>query len=372
MKKTIVASLILASLLVVGFSVSAADSKEDNAEYRAVMKQVLSKEQPGAAALISKEGEVVFKKAIGRANLELNVPLKAHSVFRIGSISKQFTAAAILILQERGKLSVHDNIHKYVPDFPTEGHTVTVEQLLTHTSGIANYTEDRELMMKEIQSPATLDEIITRFAQHPMKFAPGEAMAYSNTGYVLLGKIIEVASGQTYADFIEEHIFKKLGMENSHYAGKQIIKHHVSGYDATPAGYTNAGYIDMIWPHGAGALASNVFDLNTWFTALANGALISEQSYQKMLAPVILNDGSVSTYGYGLSVDTLGDYQVIRHSGGIHGFLSDALYVPEEELYVTVLTNSTERDPKVLSQRLAAKALDMDIPSFKAIELSEA
>ncbi|KZN47236.1 serine hydrolase domain-containing protein [Pseudoalteromonas luteoviolacea] len=370
MKMSLIAAVVSATMLFGAPTVFASDSKAHKAQYRAVLKNELSKKQPGAVALISKEGEVIFKKAIGSANLELNVPLKAKNVFKIGSISKQFTAAAIMILQERGKLSVHDDIHKYVPDFPTEGHVITIEQLLTHTSGLANYTEDRELMLKEIQAPATLDEILARFAVHPMKFQPGDAMAYSNTGYVLLGKIIEVASDQSYADFIDEHIFDKLGMKNSHYAGRQIIKHHVSGYELSAKGYVNAGYIDMIWPHAAGALSSNVFDLNIWYSALANGVLISEQSYQQMLAPVTLNDGSTSNYGYGLVTTTVGEYQAIGHAGGIHGFVSDAVYIPEESLYVAVLANSTNRNPQVLTQRLAAKALDLQSPSYKEIQLT--
>ncbi|WP_185843671.1 serine hydrolase domain-containing protein [Pseudoalteromonas luteoviolacea] len=370
MKTSLIAGVVSATLLFGASNVFASDSNAHKAQYRAVLKNELSKNEPGAVALISKEGEVIFKKAIGSANLELKVPLKAKNVFKIGSISKQFTAAAIMILQERGKLSVHDDIHKYVPDFPTEGHVITIEQLLTHTSGLANYTEDRELMLKEIQAPATLDEMLARFAAHPMKFQPGDAMAYSNTGYVLLGKIIEVVSGQSYAEFIDEHIFDKLDMKNSHYAGRQIIKRHVSGYDLSPEGYVNAGYIDMIWPHAAGALSSNVFDLNIWFTALANGSLISEQSYQQMIAPVTLNDGRVSNYGYGLATTTIGEYQAIGHAGGIHGFVSDAVYVPEEELYITVLANSTNRNPQVLTQRLAAKALGLKSPSYKEVNLT--
>ncbi|MDK2595785.1 serine hydrolase domain-containing protein [Pseudoalteromonas obscura] len=371
MKPSLIVTVIATTLSLGAADAAASDSKTYKKEYRKVLRSELSHSEPGAAALISKDGDVIFKKAIGRANLELNVPLKAKSVFKIGSITKQFTAAAIMILQERGKLSVTDDIHKYVPNFPTDGHVVTIEHLLTHTSGIANYTEDRELMLKEATAPATLDEILTRVAQHPMKFQPGDGMAYSNTGYLLLGKIIEVASGQSYAEFIDEHIFQKLDMKNSHYAGRKVIKNHVSGYDATSNGYITPVHVDTSWPHAAGALSSNVFDLNTWFYALANEQLISEQSYQQMLAPVTLNDGRISNYGYGIAVTTLGDYQVITHNGGINGFVSDALYVPEEALYVAVLSNNTNISPLVLSQRLAAKALDINIPSFKEVSLSD-
>ncbi|KZN52123.1 serine hydrolase domain-containing protein [Pseudoalteromonas luteoviolacea] len=372
MKPSIIVTVLATALSLGTIDVLASDGALSKKEFTKVMRTELSKGEPGAAAIISKEGEVLFKKAIGRGNLELNVPLKAKSVFKIGSLTKQFTAAAIMILHERGKLSIHDDIHQYVPDFPTQGHIVTIEHLLTHTSGIANFTEDLALLYKEAPAPATLDEILARFAQHPMKFQPGDSVAYSNTGYVLLGKIIEVASGQQYAEFLEEHIFHKLGMHNSHYAGRKIIKNHVSGYDLEGDDYVNAHHLDTIWPHGSGALSSNVSDMSTWYHALANGQLISKASYQKMTAPATLNDGSVSPYGYGIWTSTLGDYQIVTHNGAINGFKSDALYVPEEALYVAVLSNNTNVVPEVMSRRLAAKALGLNVPSFKEVVLDEA
>ena len=208
-------------------------------QYQQILNNTLSASEPGVSVIISKNGKTVFKGTRGLANLEHNIPLTNQSVLRLGSISKQFTAAAIMMLQEQGKLLTSDNIHKYVPSFPTEGNLVTIENLLTHTSGIANYTDDDDLFDKEIQVPASVDDTLARFAKHPMVFKPGEAMAYSNTGYSLLGKIVEVASGQSYKEFVEQNIFKKLGMTQSSYEGQELIPHRAAGYEQTEQGFIN-------------------------------------------------------------------------------------------------------------------------------------
>lgn len=266
-------------LLLLNLNVSFAGVMEsEQKRYKEILVENIEADEPGVAVIVSKKGKVLFQGAHGLANLEHNIPLTPNSVFRLGSITKQFTAAAIMMLQEQDKLSLTDNIHKYIPDFPTEGNDVTIEHLLTHTSGIANYTEDEEIFAKEIQVPTTIDDMLVRFAKHPMQFKTGEEMRYSNTGYILLGKIIEVVSGQSYADFIEENIFKKLGMQSSYYASSKIIPNRANGYDLTPNGVVNAMYIDMMWPHAAGALLSTVSDLNIWFSALREGGLISKKA----------------------------------------------------------------------------------------------
>lgn len=339
-------------------------------QYQQILVENLAADEPGASVIISKNGKVVFQGAHGLTNLEHNIALDDQSVLRIGSISKQFTAAAIMMLQEQGKLSVTDDIHKYVADFPTEGNVVTIENLLTHTSGIANYTDDDELFYKETPTPASLEHTLARFAKHPMVFKPGEARAYSNTGYSLLGKIIEVASKQSYKDFIEQHIFEKLGMSQSSYEDQRIIPHRASGYEQTEQGFINASYINMDWPYAAGALISTPTDLNIWFSALSSGKLISQASYEKMTSPFKLNDGSFSPYGYGLFVKPLNKYTAISHTGGINGFLAHAHYIPEQKLYVAVLTNSNHINPIYLTEKLTAKALDIPLPEFKQVTVT--
>ena len=339
-------------------------------QYQQILNDTLSASEPGVSVIISKNRKTVFKGARGLANLEHNIPLTNQSVLRLGSISKQFTAAAIMMLQEQGKLLTSDDIHKYVPSFPTEGNLVTIENLLTHTSGIANYTDDDDLFDKEIQVPASVDDTLARFAKHPMVFKPGEAMAYSNTGYSLLGKIVEVASGQSYKEFVEQNIFKKLGMTQSSYEGQELIPHRAAGYEQTAQGFINTSYINMDWPYAAGALISTPTDLNIWFSALSSGKLISKASYEKMVSPFKLNNGSFSSYGYGLIVKPFNDYTVIKHTGGINGFLAHARYIPEQKLYVAVLANSNHINPIFINEKLTAKVLGIELPKFKSVNVT--
>lgn len=340
--------------------------------YDNVLATFVDEKGPGAAAIVSQHGKVLYKGALGLANIELQVPLTTDSIFRLGSITKQFTAAAIMMLAEQGKLSVNDDIHKYVPDFPTEGQVVTIANLLSHTSGIANYTEVEHIWKNLIPTETSLDEMLTEFAKQPMPLKTGEAMRYSNTGYVLLGKIIEVASKKNYADFIEQDIFAKLGMKNSHFGGTQLIGNRASGYSRTEQGVVNADPINMMWPHAAGSLLSTVDDLDIWFTALRDGTLISKASYKKMITPFKLNDKSTSDYGYGLGMFDVNKYTAIGHGGGIHGFVTHAFYIPEEDLYVAVLNNSdSDGAPRDIALLLAAKALNIKVPEFKAITLSD-
>jgi len=340
-------------------------------DYKKVLSQYIDEKGPGVAVIVSQHGKVLYKDALGMANIEHKVPLKIDSVFRLGSITKQFTAAAIMMLAEQGKLSIQDDIHKYVPDFPTEGQVVTIENLLTHTSGIANYTDDENIWNNLLPTATTLDKMITEFAKHPMPLKTGEAMRYSNTGYVLLGKIIEVASKETYADFVEQHIFAKLGMKHSQYGGLQLIANRASGYSKHDNEYENAGPVNMMWPHAAGSLLSTVDDMDTWFTALRNGSLISKASYKKMIAPFVLNDKTNSNYGYGLSRMQINKYQAVGHGGGIHGFATNAFYVPEEGLYVAVLSNIASGTARNISLLLAAKALGVDIPKFETVQVDD-
>jgi len=374
MKKIIILSTTLllsfSSALVIANPLQTSQQTSQN-EYKHVLQTLVDERGPGVAVLVSKNGKVLYKDARGMANIEHQIPLTTNSVFRLGSITKQFTAAAIMILSEQGKLSIDDDIHKYVPDFPTEGQVITIANLMTHTSGIANYTEDRHIWNNLLSTETTLDAMLKEFAKHPMPLKTGEAMRYSNTGYVLLGKIIEVTSKETYAGFIEKHIFAKLGMKNSQYGGRQIIANRASGYSSTDKGIVNAGPVNMMWPHAAGSLLSTVDDLNIWFTALRSGTLISAESYQKMISPFELNDKTTSDYGYGLGSYQINKYRAIGHGGGIHGFVTHAFYLPEEKLYVAVLNNNDSGNPRDIALLLAAKALNIKVPDFKSVNLND-
>ncbi len=329
---------------------------------------------PGAALLVVQDGAVVYRGARGMADVELGVELSADHVFRLGSITKQYTAAAILLLEERGQLSVGDPITKYLPDYPTHGHEITIEHLLTHTSGIYNYTDVAGYMDQPVRRDVTTDELIDTFRSLDMEFAPGERWDYSNSGYVLLGAIIEQVSGQSYAEFMEENVFEPLGLEATHYGGSQIVPGRVRGYQIDGEGFANAPYISMSHAHAAGALLATVDDLAAWDAALAGGELISEASYRRMTSPYVLADGEEAAYGYGFSVTKLRDLPVIHHGGGIHGFSTFGLRVPSERVYVAALSNipGGGMGPGPLALRVAALVAGDPFPDFERVAVEPA
>jgi CubicO group peptidase (beta-lactamase class C family) len=328
---------------------------------------------PGAALIAIDDGVVVYRGARGMANMELGIPLSADQVFRLGSITKQFTGAAIMMLEEQGKLAVSDPITKYLPNYPTHGHTITIEHLLTHTSGIYNYTNIPGYFENRVRSDLSTQELVEVFQDLDMDFAPGERWNYSNSGYVLLGAILEEVTGESYADFVQENIFEPLGMHDSHYGGPQLIPGRVAGYVQDGEGYVNAPYLSMTQPHAAGSLLSTVDDLTTWHAALASGELISPESYQRMTSPFMLNSGEASEYGYGFNVAEIRDMKAIHHGGGINGFVTFALWLPEEEIYVAALSNipGVGAGPGQLSLKVGALLAGNPYPEFQRVELSE-
>lgn len=347
------------------------------AEWAAELDQELAKiypaDEPGAAILVVDDGVVVFRRAYGMADLELEVELEPDMVFRLGSITKQFTAAAILLLAEDGKLALDDPLTRFLPEYPVGDEVPTIEHLLTHTSGIFSYTSIPGYMKDRVRRDLTTDELIAEFQDHPVEFSPGERWSYSNSGYVLLGAIIERAGGKSYADFVHRRIFESLRMEDSYYGGRAIIPHRVSGYDRAAEsadgddGYVNAAFLSMTQPHGAGGLLSTVDDLARWDAALHGGKLLTPESYEVMTTRYELNDGTEVDYGYGVSLSTLRGRQVIQHGGGIFGFNTFAIRVPEENLFVVVLSNTTARDlgPGPVALKIAALAMGDPFTSFE-------
>jgi CubicO group peptidase (beta-lactamase class C family) len=362
------------SLAAIGgliLSMMLAGSAGASTDYEQWLDEMYPGDGPGAAVIVVRDGDVVFRGASGMADLELGVSLAADHVFRLGSITKQFTAAGIMILEERGKLSVSDDIHKYLPDYPTQGHTITIEHLLTHTSGIFNYTNIPGYMGDgRIRMDLTTDELIEVFENVPMDFIPGEAWNYSNSGYVLLGAIIEKVSGQSYADFMQTAIFDKLDMKNSHYGGNQVIPSRVRGYQSWNGEINNANYLSMTQPHGAGSLLSTVDDLTKWTQALFGGELLSEETLKKMTTDFSLNNGEATGYGYGFSIrERFGEHE-IAHNGGINGFSTSASWLPDKKVYVAVLSNGPGvGSPGFLAARMAFDAAGADLPSLEVIDV---
>ena len=366
MKKTCLCCVLL--LLVV----TATSASADGDTYSDYLNAAYPADGPGAAVIVVKDGEVLFAGARGMADLELGVPLTPDHVFRLGSITKQFTAAAIMLLEERGKLTVGDPITKHLPDYPTNGYEITIEHLLTHTSGIFSYTSIPGYMVgNEIRADLTTEELVDVFDDLEMDFGPGERWSYSNSGYVLLGAIIEKVSGQSYADFIEENIFEPLGMTNSHYGGSQLIPSRASGYQAIEDGYTNAPFLSMTQPHAAGSLLSTVGDLARWNAGLFGGELLTDESVARMTTEFTLNDGEGTGYGYGLSVREIDGTPVIDHGGGIHGFATYAVWIPGAKTYIALLCNNPDNltGPDYVVRQMAAKAAGNPLPTRTAIDL---
>ena len=332
------------------------------------MEKVFKPNEPGAAVIAIKDGQVVFRKGYGMANLELGVAIEPDMIFRIGSITKQFTAVATLMLMEQGKLSLSDEITKFLPDYPTQGHKITVEHLLTHTSGIKSYTgmpEWRPLWRKDLK----MTELIDLFKDKPMEFAPGAGWNYNNSAYVLLGAIIEKASGQSYADFVEKNIFAPLGMKQSFYDNTQrVILRRAAGYSRSAGGFANAEYLSMSHPHAAGSLMSTVDDLAKWDAALYTEKLVKQESLKKAWTPFMMNGGKVTRYGYGWGINSLAGERMITHGGGINGFTCDAVRLPDAKVYVAILTNR-EGGVGNLAQMIAAKLAGKELRDPVAIKL---
>jgi CubicO group peptidase (beta-lactamase class C family) len=325
---------------------------------------------PGATALIARDGKVIYRKAFGLANLELNVPMKPESVFEIGSITKQFTAVSILILLEQNKLSLDDEITAFIPDYPTLGKSITVHHLLTHMSGVRSYT-DMASFREQARTDMTPVELIDVFKNEPMDFDPGEEWHYSNSGYILLGYMIEKVSGDSYADFIQENIFDKLEMKHSYYGSKSsLIPNRASGYQPTETGYRNAEYLSMTLPYAAGSIMSTVDDLLIWNQAIRNNTLISKESKKMAFTNYLLNNGKATNYGYGWQPNELNGTPSIEHGGGIFGYNTMGVYVPSENVYVAVFTNANGNSPTALAVKMAAMAIGKPYNQNKSVSLS--
>lgn len=338
-----------------------------------ILKATYKINEPGATALVYKNGEVIYRKAFGNANLELGVPMQPEYVFEIGSITKQFTAIAILMLEEQGKIKVEDPITKYISDYPTNGKTITIHHLLNHTSGIKSYTS-LQSFMKHARTDMTPSELIDKFKNEPMDFEPGEKFLYNNSGYVLLGHIIEIITGESYADFIQKNIFDKVGMSNSHYGSmKKLINNRATGYQQNDNGYVNADYLSLTLPYAAGSLMSNVDDLLKWQKALNTNKLISQKTYEKAINGSSLNNGEHIVYGYGLSAGKIQGSKSISHGGGIFGYTTQGIYMPEEDVFVSVLTNCDCNSPGGVANRITALVIGKPfLDKADAITLSEA
>jgi CubicO group peptidase (beta-lactamase class C family) len=294
------------------------------------------------SVLLAKNGRVILAKGYGLANIELDVPNTSATIFRLGSITKQFTAAAVLQLQEKGKLNVSDPISKYIPDTPAAWNGITIRHLLTHTSGIPSYTDEAgyQAHMRE-QSGAPLD-FINRFRDRPLEFTPGEKFHYDNSGYFLLGVIIERTSGMKYEEYLQRNIFQPLDMTATGYDWPAtVLKNRASGYSKDEGGkVVNADYLDMGQPYAAGSLYSTVLDLYKWDRALYTTKVLSARSLEAAFTPGKFDWAEGIKYGYGWGIAQVHGHKTVGHGGGINGFSTVIWRAIEEDAVSIVLSNS--------------------------------
>lgn len=319
---------------------------------RIIQTEFNNPNEPGGAFLVSQNGKPIYKKAFGLANLELDVKMTPDNVFQIGSMTKQFTAVAILILEERGKLNVSDPISKFIPDYPN-GNNITIYHLLTHTSGIKDFTK-METIFEIAQKEMTPKEMVDFFKDEPVDFSPGEKFEYNNSGYVVLGYLIELTSGDTYEEFIQKNIFDKIGMDNSYYASdRKVIKNRAYGYHQKSHGFVNKTVISFSVPFSAGSLMSTLDDMLKWQNALNKNILLQPKNLAQAFTQQSLLNGEKIEYGYGWHLYNREGTPTREHGGSIFGFKSMGVYIPSKDIYVLGLSNCDCHSPTQIVRDIA-------------------
>lgn len=323
---------------------------QDVARMEQVIQTYIQNRTFMGTVLVARGTDVLLSKGYGSANLEWEIPNAPTTKFRLGSITKQFTAASILLLEERGKLSTSDPIKKHMPDAPAAWDAITIHHLLTHTSGIPNFTSLPEFMALKGTS-TTIEKTISVFRDKPLDFAVGEKMQYSNSGYLVLGHVIEKLSGGSYEKFVQDNLFTPLGMADSGYdSNTKLTARRASGYISGSVAFVNAGFVHMSVPHAAGALYSTTGDLLKWEQALFGSKVVSAASLQKMITP------DKNNYAYGLGVQTLNGRKIVSHNGGIDGFNTAMSHYPDSKVTVIVLSNVNGNAPDMMQIQLGALA----------------
>ncbi len=315
--------------------------------------------------LIGIDGKIAFEKGYGLADEEWGVRNTPATKFRIASMTKQFTAACILLLQERGRLSVHDPISKYLSDLPSAWQPITIHQLLTHTSGLPNYTSSPKI--KELnRTGAVPKDMVALVMDEPLEFKPGSKFTYTNTGYILLGMIIEKVSGESYDAFLATNIFGPLRMVNSGYdKASDILNNRASGYQMKDGHLVNADFIDMSIPFSAGGIYSTVEDMYRWNEALANGKLLSAESLRQMFDEYPETAAYASHYGYGVVITQRFGRTLYYHGGGVNGFASVIQRYSKEHTCIVVLSNVSNIKTWDVGDHIASDLFDQPISSAK-------
>ncbi|MBX2946588.1 MAG: serine hydrolase [Cyclobacteriaceae bacterium] len=338
-----------------------------------ILKEHFSASEPGAAVLVVQNDKVLLRKGYGIAEINRKQPIEPDMVFRIGSITKQFTSTAILKLVSEGKLSLQDELSKHLPDFKTE-HPVTIEQLLNHTSGIKSYTSVPERMTTEAKkTKVSVAEMLGYIQGYPIDFKPGEKWLYNNSAYFLLGAVIEKVTGKTYNDYINQNFFQPLKMTASYPDDSKPIARQAGGYNKGAENvYTMADYVHPSIPYSAGSIFSSVDDLWKWNQSVFGYKLVKKELLEKAWEPTQTTSGDVESYGYGWQLGKVGGSKAIGHGGGIDGFLSFEVYVPELKIYVCLLANNTSVNPEDIAYTLAEEVAGVRSKKPEAITLTAA
>lgn len=363
-----------AILIVLLWSISTATSYAQSLTEKLdqLFESAYNPRKSGAAILISKDGKTIYQNQIGLANVEYQIPISTKTKFHIGSITKQFTAASILLLEQDGKLAINDPISKYLPSMPADKKTLTIAQLLAHTSGFKDYPQIPEIR-SQIRNNLSPKQLIALVNEVALEFEQGTELSYSNSGYVLLGVLIEAISGQDYGSFLENRIFKKLDMNST----------SVNNYEAIVAnraiGYSEDENDQLIHatfhtsPFSAGAIISTVEDLNIWAIGLYQGQIISAKSLKKMLRNNLLRNGQETDNGFGWEINEIADMPCFEHSGFVPGYKSNSIYIPEQNIYIVVMQNNEYGSPTPTMINAAALVAGKPYPRLKdAKQLSEA
>jgi CubicO group peptidase (beta-lactamase class C family) len=327
---------------------------------------VLENRAVGIVAAVVSGSDTLLFRSYGRANVEWDVPLPTDALFEIGSVTKQFTAVAILQLRDQGKLSLDDDITRWLPDFDTRGNAVPLRRLLDHTSGMVGLTEMPEFGNLVGNNRLPRDSAYALINRYPFQFAPGDMQIYNNSAFWLLGLVVEKASGMSYEDYIEQQVFAPLGMTRSMYCNSsEDIPRRAHGYGVQNGAIRRAPTNVHTWPFAAGSLCSTAGDLVTWLRALHGGTVLSPESYAELITPARLNDGTPLRYGMGIQVgpDPSG-LNYIGHGGSIAGFGAEVGWYPDAGLAVVVLINTTGNlDPGAVASELAREVLPWTRPT---------
>lgn len=347
MKHATLLPLLLLLVTVTCFAQDGVATRVDD-YIRAEMK---AQQIPGVSLAVMKNGEIVLARGYGLANVELQVPVKPETIFQSGSVGKQFTATAIMMLVEEGKLSLDDKITKFFPDTPETWRNITLRHMLTHTSGLGDYPEDFDL-----RRDYTEDELVQRVKATPLSFQPGEKWKYSNLAYVMLGVLIHEITGKFYGDFLQERIFKPLEMSTARIISEaDIVPNRAAGYRVVNGQLKNQNWVSPTLNTTAdGALYLTVYDMAKWDAALYTEKLLKRSSLEQMWTPVKLNDGKTFPYGFGWTVVTAHGHRLIEHGGSWQGFKSQISRYVDDKLTIVVFANQAQANPAKLAHGVAA------------------